>query len=45
VLVDGELPAGQHFARLPDGALPPAVYFVRLEAAGTTRTKRCVLLH
>jgi len=33
-LADGEVPAGEHRASLPEGALAPGVYVVRLEAGG-----------
>lgn len=43
-LVDTELPAGIHTANLDAGGLPGGVYFCRLEASGSTRTSRLVLL-
>jgi len=47
-VVEGDYPAGRHAATWDratgTGPVPAGVYFLRLEAAGITRTQRCVLL-
>lgn len=44
VLEDGERAAGAHVARLPGGALPPGLYFVRLRAGSAELLRRIVVL-
>lgn len=44
LLVDGELPPGEHFVDFTASNLPGGVYFCRMEAEGFTSTKKLVLL-
>jgi len=43
-LVDGELPAGPHEARLDASGLASGTYFVRLESGGVSQTQRVTLV-
>jgi hypothetical protein len=43
-LVDGELDAGSHMARLDGAGLPDGLYIVRLRVGGRTLTARVVLM-
>jgi hypothetical protein len=43
-LVDEELDAGPHEARFTSGSLPPGFYLFRLEAGGTARSRKLVVV-
>ena len=43
-LVDGRLNAGRHTAQLSASSLAPGMYFVRLRAEGTTRTRKLTVV-
>lgn len=44
VLVDRELPTGEHSAIVDATGLPPGVYLLRLETGNTVRTGRCLVV-
>jgi len=44
VLVDSELPTGEHSAVVDATGLPPGVYLLRLETGNTVRTGRCLVV-